>query len=54
MKQDRDDNEKLYGRKVSAKEILIEGSVRPPRAARGLDGALSKYSPKGGRAFARL
>jgi SH3 domain-containing YSC84-like protein 1 len=54
VKQDRDDNEKLYGRKVSAKEILIDGTVRTPRAARCLDGALAKYSPKGGRTFDRL
>ena len=54
VKQDRDDNEKLYGRKVSAKEILIEGTVRTPQAARRLDSALTKHSPKGGRTFARL
>ena len=54
VKQDRDDNEKLYGRKVTAKEILIDGTVRTPRAAQGLDSTLTKYSPKGGQAFARL
>ena len=54
VKQDRDDNEKLYGRKVTAKEILIDGTVRTPPAARGLDRALTKYSPKGGRKFDRL
>ncbi len=54
VKQDRDDNQKLYGRKVTAKEILIDGTVRTPRAAQGLDRALTKYSPKGGRTFARL
>ena len=54
MKQDNDDNEKLYGRKVTAKEILIDGTVRTPQAARALDNALTKYSPKGGRTFARL
>ncbi|MGB7623901.1 MAG: lipid-binding SYLF domain-containing protein [Terriglobia bacterium] len=54
VKQDRDDNEKLYGRKVSAKEILIDGKVRTPPAARGLDRTLTKYSPKGGRTFDRL
>src|SRR5487761_1234551 len=35
VKQDEDDNQKLYGRKVTAKQILIDGRVRPPRAARG-------------------
>jgi len=54
VKQDRDDNEKLYGRKVTAKEILIDGTVPTPRAARGLDSTLTKYSPKGGRTFDRL
>jgi lipid-binding SYLF domain-containing protein len=54
VKQDRDDNEKLYGRKVSAKEILIDGKVRTPPSARGLDRTLTKYSPKGGRTFDRL
>ncbi|MBZ5537723.1 MAG: lipid-binding SYLF domain-containing protein [Acidobacteriia bacterium] len=51
VKQDRDDNEKLYGRKVSAKEILIDGTVRTPPAARGLTNTLTKYCPKGGQAF---
>ncbi len=53
-KQDEDDNQKVYGRRVTAKEILIDGTVRPTRAARGLDRALTKYSPSGGRAFASL
>jgi hypothetical protein len=39
---------------VTAKEILIDGTVRTPSAALGLDGALTKYSPSGGRTFARL
>jgi len=51
LKQAADENEKLYGRKVSAKEILIEGTVRTPVDARRLDGTLTKYSPKGGQAF---
>jgi lipid-binding SYLF domain-containing protein len=51
LKQDRDDNEKLYGHKVSAKEILIEGTVPTPRAAQGLVRTLTKYSPKGGQSF---
>jgi lipid-binding SYLF domain-containing protein len=51
VKQDQDDNQKLYGRKVTAKEILIDGTVASPRAARTLDNTLTKYSPKGGQAF---
>ncbi|HUX11119.1 MAG TPA: lipid-binding SYLF domain-containing protein, partial [Terriglobia bacterium] len=51
VKQDEDDNQKLYGRKVTAKEILIDGTVSTPRAAGPLNSALTKYSPKGGQAF---
>ena len=51
VKQDESDNQKLYGRKVTAKQILIEGTVRTPRGARSLDNTLAKYSPKGGQAF---
>jgi SH3 domain-containing YSC84-like protein 1 len=51
LKQDEDDNQKLYGRRVSAKQILIDGTVRTPRAARKLISTLTKYSPKGGQAF---
>jgi len=54
VKQDRDDNEKLYGRKVSAKDILINGTIPVPRSALALNAALGKYSPKGGQSFARL
>jgi len=53
-KQDEDDNQKVYGRRVTAKEILIDGTVPSPRSAQGLDGTLRKYSPSGGRTFARL
>ena len=54
VKQDKDDNRKLYGRDVSAKEILIDGTVRTPQAARALDSTLTKYSPKGGTEFKRV
>jgi lipid-binding SYLF domain-containing protein len=33
LKPDRDDNEDLYGRKVSAHELLLDKSVAPPPAA---------------------
>jgi lipid-binding SYLF domain-containing protein len=52
-KQDKDDNQKVYGRKVTAKEILIDGAVPTPGAAGGLDSALTKYSPSGGQTFGR-
>jgi lipid-binding SYLF domain-containing protein len=51
VKQDADENAKLYGRKVSAKEILIDGTVPAPPEARVLDNTLSKYCPKGGQSF---
>jgi lipid-binding SYLF domain-containing protein len=54
LKQDKRDNEKLYGRKVTAKDIVIEGEVAVPPAARPLDHALAKYSPRGGRTLASL
>ncbi len=54
VKQDKDDNRKLYGREVSAKQLLIDGTVRSPRSARGLDSTLTKYSPKGGQTFKRV
>jgi lipid-binding SYLF domain-containing protein len=53
-KQDEGDNQKVYGRRVTAKEILIDGTVHPTRAAQGLDSALTKYSPSGGRTFDRI
>jgi len=53
IKQDKEDNEILYGRKISAKDILIDGEVVAPPAARPLDETLAKYSPKGGQPFAR-
>jgi lipid-binding SYLF domain-containing protein len=54
LKQDADDNQKLYGRRVSAQQILIDGTVATPRAAFALDKTLTKYSPKGGQAFRRV
>ena len=54
LKQDADDNRKLYGRKISAKEILIDGTVASPRSARALDNTLTKYSPRGGQGFHRV
>jgi SH3 domain-containing YSC84-like protein 1 len=50
-KQDRDDNQKVYGRRVTAKEILIDGTVPTPGAAQSLDSVLTKYSPSSGRTF---
>jgi SH3 domain-containing YSC84-like protein 1 len=53
IKQDKEDNEILYGRKITATDILINGEVSAPASARPLDETLAKYSPKGGQPFAR-
>ena len=53
-KQDEDDNQNVYGHRVTAKEILIDGAVPIPLAAQCLDGTLTKYSPVGGRTFDQL
>jgi SH3 domain-containing YSC84-like protein 1 len=53
-KQDEDNNQKVYGRRVTAKEILIDGTVATPPDAQRLDGTLAKYSSVGGRTFGRL
>jgi len=53
-KQEEDGNQEIYGRRVTAKEILIDGTVPTPRAAQGLDSTLTKYSPSGGRTFGRV
>jgi lipid-binding SYLF domain-containing protein len=46
LRPDNGANEKLYGRKVTAKEILRQGKVGIPAAAHDLDAILSKASPK--------
>jgi lipid-binding SYLF domain-containing protein len=51
VKQDSDGNERLYGRKVDPKDILISGSLGVPAAARPLTAALQKFSPRGGQPF---
>lgn len=51
VKQDNDANERLYGRKLEAKQILFGTGVGAPAAARPLDAVLNKYSPRGGARF---
>ena len=46
LRPDNSANEKLYGRKLSVKEILREGKVGTPSAAHELDAQLTKASPK--------
>lgn len=51
IKQAHGANEKLYGRKVDPKDILIHGTVGVPAAAQPLVAVLNKYSPAGGKPF---
>src|SRR6266568_1084319 len=46
LRPDNSANEKLYGRKLTVKEILREGKVSIPASARTLDSELTKASPK--------
>ncbi len=46
LRADNRANKKLYGREVSAKEILREGKVAAPASAHQLIALLNKYSPK--------
>jgi SH3 domain-containing YSC84-like protein 1 len=54
IKEDQDGNERLYGHAVTAKDVLIRGAAPPPPAAKPLDDILTKYSPHGGEAFAKV
>ena len=46
LRSDDGGNKLLYGREISAKEIVREGKVPVPAAARRLLATLSKASPK--------
>lgn len=46
LRPDNGANEKVYGKKLTAKEILREGRVGRPAAAAMLDSELTKASPK--------
>jgi lipid-binding SYLF domain-containing protein len=46
LRSDNRANEKLYGRKLSAKEIVHEGKVGVPGCGKELAGLLNKESPK--------
>ena len=46
LRPDNGANEKIYGRKLTAKEILRDGKVAAPVAAHQLDAELAKASPK--------
>jgi SH3 domain-containing YSC84-like protein 1 len=46
LRSDNSANEKLYGKKVDAKDIVFEGAVKPPASAKLLLETLDKKSPK--------
>jgi lipid-binding SYLF domain-containing protein len=46
MRSDNDGNKHLYGKELSAKEIVREGKVQTPAAGKPLVGLLAKASPK--------
>jgi len=47
VKQDRDANEQVYGERVEARDLLLEGRGRVPAAARELVDLLRELSPPG-------
>lgn len=46
LREDSGSNEKLFGQKLSAKEIILEGKVSAPAAAKDLVDLLQSESPK--------
>jgi lipid-binding SYLF domain-containing protein len=46
VKQDRDGNENVYGERVDAKRLLLQGAYPVPPEARGLVDLLSTSSPR--------
>ncbi len=46
VKNDKDANERLYGRRVESRELLIEGKPAIPAAAKPFTDALTKYAPR--------
>jgi SH3 domain-containing YSC84-like protein 1 len=50
IKNDGDANKEIYGRDLSAKQILFD-HTSSPGAAGALDSTLSHYSPRGGQPF---
>jgi lipid-binding SYLF domain-containing protein len=48
IRPDNDANEKIYGRKVPAKDIVLAGTVQPPAAAQELLSALNDKTPHHG------
>jgi len=54
FKTDHDGNRRLYGRTLTAREILFGGQLSIPPEGVTLDRELSQYSPRGGRSMAGI
>jgi SH3 domain-containing YSC84-like protein 1 len=46
LRPDNDGNERLYGKGITAKEIVINSKVHPPASAKSLIATLNKKSPR--------
>ena len=46
LRPDNDANKKLYGKEVSAEDLVLRGAVNAPPSASELLGTLNKKSPK--------
>src|SRR5271166_5882173 len=46
LRPDNDGNERLYGKGITAKEIVINSKIRPPASAKSLLATLNKKSPR--------
>ena len=46
VRPDNDANERVYGRKIAAKDIVLHGAAPIPTAARMLTATLNQHSPK--------
>ena len=46
LRPDNDGNERLYGKGVSAQDIVINSKIRPPASAKSLLSTLNRQSPK--------
>ena len=46
VRPDNDGNERVYGKKISARDIVLHNAVPPPPSAKLLLATLRKHSPK--------
>jgi SH3 domain-containing YSC84-like protein 1 len=46
VRPDNDANERIYGKKIPAKDVVLQGAVPPPSSAKLMLETLEKHSPK--------